>query len=92
MFLFIFLKGNLGGNALDDCISRRILMRLPRGFLHDYRFYWLRFLFFVYDPVNKFRKKKKTKNPKRSQVKKYIYYECNMFSWPVIVTVSFNGF
>lgn len=61
MFLFI-LNRNLGGNALNDCISRQILMCLQEGFLNDYRFCQFRFLFFVfgfiYDPVNKSRRKK----------------------------------
>jgi len=75
MFLFI-LNRNLGGNALDDCISRQILMRLLGCSLNDYRFSWFRFLFFVFgfvwDPVNKSRQKikmKKTKNLKYTQVK-----------------------
>lgn len=67
MFLFI-LNRNLGGNALDDCISRQILMRLLGRFLNDYRFCWFRFLFFVFgfvcDPVNKSRQKIKIKKQK----------------------------
>jgi len=71
MFLFI-LNRNLGGNALDDCISRQILMRLLGRFLNDYRFSWFRLLIFIFgfvcDPVNKSRQKIKTKKSKKPKV------------------------
>jgi len=96
MFLFI-LNRNLGGNALDGCISRQILMRLLGSFLNDYRFSWFRFLFFVFgfvcDPVNKSRQKIKIKNLKYTQVKRCIYNKSDLFSLAAgnCATISFNG-
>lgn len=77
-YVFIFISArNLGGNALDDCISRRFLMRLPGGWFFK-RLLVLSVLVFIFSfsvsfvtrSINRETKRKKKINKNNTRKKK----------------------